>query len=295
MKYLKIFAIMLGAFAFASCSDKEEKHDINTAADVTVSMANATVKFKENKGLVNVPVKVTGTSNGYITVTCVVEEASDNPAMEDVHYLITSKTVTIEPEAESAYFEFSLVDDKEMNESRFFTVTLVSADGAKIGDPKQTLVELQDNDSKPYERIGGEWQIVTTGGIKGTAVFVGADEGEPGYNEYYMVEGLTGENGQIKATFSYASDTKTATLTFTYGETTLNLSGTDYDAYFCYLDDGYIKPDGTLVFSWSEDEDPDEIKFVSGPQETANFAMVYYDGGWYLNGQTNNVVSFHKQ
>lgn len=98
MKLYKIFAVALAALTMTACSDDDDKIGWNSNADVTVEMGQASISFKEGRGMVNVPVTVTGEANGNIMVTVACEETGLNPAQEDVHYYVTDKTIIISPE-----------------------------------------------------------------------------------------------------------------------------------------------------------------------------------------------------
>ena len=91
MKFRKIYALLLTSFLFVACSEEESWN----SSDVTVNMAQEEVLVKESAGIFNVPVTVSGELNGPIKVTVEVTEAGENPAMEDVHYIVTSKSIVI--------------------------------------------------------------------------------------------------------------------------------------------------------------------------------------------------------
>lgn len=92
MKYIKLFMLLAVVAFFGACSSDDDSW--NTASDVIVSMENATMNIKESQGLTNVPIKVTGKTNGNVYVTVEVKEVGSNPAKEDVHYYITDKPST---------------------------------------------------------------------------------------------------------------------------------------------------------------------------------------------------------
>ena len=78
MKYIKLFMLLAVVAFFGACSSDDDSW--NTASDVTVSMENATMNIKESQGLTNVPIKVTGKTNGNVYVTVEVKEVGSNPA-----------------------------------------------------------------------------------------------------------------------------------------------------------------------------------------------------------------------
>ena len=80
MKYIKLFMLLAVVAFFGACSSDDDSW--NTASDVIVSMENATMNIKESQGLTNVPIKVTGKTNGNVYVTVEVKEVGSNPAKE---------------------------------------------------------------------------------------------------------------------------------------------------------------------------------------------------------------------
>lgn len=192
MKYIKLF-ILLAVVAFmGSCSDDDSW---NSKSGVTVSMENTAMQFKENLGIVNIPVKVEGETNGTVRVTVDVKETGANPAKENEHYYITSKTININDG--SGYVELECVDDEVINDDRTFEITIVSAQGATVGANATTAVTLRDNDKEVYERLQGKWTM-TGVDLDGNAIswdvkIVGAsDETDKEYNHTLYVTGMGG-------------------------------------------------------------------------------------------------------
>lgn len=299
MKYLKIFAFMLGAALFTACSNDDDKREFNTAKDVTVSLASTTINTRENRGIIDVPFVVNGESNGYIVVTCKVAEASNNPAMEDVHYLVTSKTVTLEPKATEGSFEISLVDDREINDPREFIVTLESCEGATLGTQQMCTVVIGDNDSDPYMRLAGQWSIMDNNGGMGKAITLqDFDEGEDGFKTKYLVYDLF--DYPVEMSFSYNEGTKKATMVLKYGFVMIEELNKEA-LIFAYLDSG-LAYSGACTFEWNAEEDVDMIKLVDVPspqtvEEGASLWMYTVEGGYLTTslGQNNNVCGFKQK
>lgn len=297
MKYLKIFAFMLGAVLVTACND-DDKREFNTAKDVTVSLASTTIDTKENRGIIDVPFVVNGESNGYIVVTCKVTEAGNNPAMEDVHYLVTSKTVTLEPKATEGSFEISLVDDHEINEAREFIVTLESCEGATLGTQQMCTVVIGDNDNNPYSRLGGQWGIVdNNGGVGKTITIQDFDEGEVGFNSKYLVYGLF--DYPVEMGFKYTESTKKASLTIKYGFVLIEELNAEV-IIFAAKGSSIIGYSGECVFEWSAEEESDMIKLVSVPspqtvEEGASLWMYNYPELNKSYGSNDNVCGFKQK
>lgn len=214
MKLNKLYAFVLAA-ALVGCSD-EDTLSWNSM-EATVSMGQTELVCKENKGIINVPVVVEGKRDGVIEVVVEVAEYGDNPAMEDVHYILTSNKIIIPADAAEGQVEFRAIDDNVIDEhgARTFTISIKSANGAKVNtDANSMMVILKDNDSQIYERIQGNWKMISeteSGEVsKQTwkAKIIGADEGTEGYNEVLQV------------TFSVSDYPMSMTLYFNYDEAT---------------------------------------------------------------------------
>lgn len=164
MKYIKLFAVALGALIVSACSDSK---DYNTASDVTVEMEKSEITIKEHLGRFLVPVKITGNPNGPVKVKVKVEPSGNNPAkpFEESNgawtgnYIVTSDEINISADEKVGNIEIYTIDDKIENEDRSFIITIESAEGASVGIAKTTLVLLADNDKFPYEKIQGNWSL----------------------------------------------------------------------------------------------------------------------------------------
>lgn len=214
MKYIKLFMLLAMVAFFGACSSDDDSW--NTASDVTVSMENATMNIKESQGLTNVPIKVTGKTNGNVYVTVEVKEVGSNPAKEDVHYYITDKTINISDS--TAHIEVEPVDDEDINEDRTFEITIVSAKGAKIGNAT-TMVSLKDNDANIYEKLQGKWVLtgVSYTGETMTSVvkIIGAsNEDEGDYNHTLYMTGMGMSSSTARLSYHYDAATKQGYVAF---------------------------------------------------------------------------------
>ena len=259
MKYNKIFALLLATAAFAGCS----KEDISwNSSDATVGMGQAELVVKENKGMVNVPLVVDGELNGPVEVTVEVAEVGENPAMEDVHYIVTSKSYVIAEDATEGKIEFKTIDDADINEARTFVITIKNVNGAKVSEAASTTVTLKDNDSQFYEKLQGRWKMNSVDSKGNTQAWniniIGVDEGEEGYNEVFQVTGIMGYDWTSMTMFyNYDVATKTGYVYIPFGYifaqgVNFGLGGTQ-DVATGTVVDGYINFDGGLVGTWNED------------------------------------------
>lgn len=255
MKINKIFACLLVSAMFAACSDDDTSWNSGSA---TVSMEQEEMTVKENKGIFNVPVVVEGTQNGPIQVTVEVAETGTNAAKEDINYIVTSKTILIPEDATSGNIEISTVDDGDINDSRTFTVSIVSANGAQIGSNKTTAVELKDNDAAFYEKLQGAWTMTTAEGDNWKVNIVGYDEGESGYDEVLYITGAMGYSWTtIPVIYNFDMSTQQGSLSIPFGELfaeNVGFSGLgNCDVYTGGVNGNQMVFSGSISGSWSED------------------------------------------
>lgn len=183
MKLYKYLLISLAALCFTACSDDD--NDWNTAAGVTVSMKEAQMDVIESMGIFGVPIEVTGNPNGPVQVTVEVAENGVGPAMENVHYIVTSKTINISASEKVGQVEIETIDDWDINDPRSFTVTIKNVEGASVGSIGTTTVNLIDEDDQPYNLMRGTW-ILTGYDADNNPVElpISIETPKPGTNEY---------------------------------------------------------------------------------------------------------------
>lgn len=234
-----LFAV---AAVFAACSDDEQKWN---TTDAKVAMANEAISLKESKGLFNVPIAVTGERNANIQVTVEVKETGANGAKEDVHYMVTTKTLNISPDQEVGNIQIKTVDNTEINDPRTFAVTIVSAKGAKIEGNATTEVTIKDNDADFYDKLAGKWNMksVNSKGAEQSwdvTVYVG-EEGDADYNKYVYVTGMAGYDWTVATLeYNFDKDTQKVTLKFVLGTDKVTPFATDVDFGLGGLNDVYL-------------------------------------------------------
>lgn len=158
MKILKYSLFTAALLCFSGLMSSCDDDSITGAGDATIGFAQASYTYKESAGLVKIPVQVTGEPEEYpITFNVEVQIEGDEVSLDDV-VLFTQLTGLkyAGNEDAPAYVEFQLIDNEEINDSRFMTLTITSASGATIANAS-TRVEIADNDNNPYERLWGEW------------------------------------------------------------------------------------------------------------------------------------------
>mgnify|MGYP002691034605 FL=1 len=210
---------------------------------MTVNMKDATMEVIESTGLFEVPIVVSGEANGPIQVTVEVAENGVGPAMENVHYIVTSKEINIPANTNTASVEIETIDDWDINDPRSFTVSIIDVKGAKIGTTPKTVISLLDEDDQPYSLMRGSWKFTgvdfSSGAEKSFILSMAAPK--PGSNDYgkklyaYGWENMS----YVWLTFKFKFDeaTRTATMTIPLGS---NMSDPDDPIGFTF-GDAYFK------------------------------------------------------
>lgn len=217
MKYIKLLSLLVAVLFLGACSDDDVKK--NSAADVTVSMGTATISPRESAGIVSLPIKVEGPTNGMVSVTVETREVGSNPAVENTHYYVTTKKINIT--GSEGYVELEMVDNEEINDPRTFEVTIVKVEHAKLNEAaKTTTVEIRDNDHEPYDRLQGTWTMTYkdyNGAVQTQKVTItGADDpSEYIYNKLLYVEDILLEKSKAQLSFNYNSANNTCYVSFT--------------------------------------------------------------------------------
>ena len=217
MKYIKLLSLLVAVLFLGACSDDDVKK--NSAADVTVSMGTATISPRESAGIVSLPIKVEGPTNGMVSVTVETREVGSNPAVENTHYYVTTKKINIT--GSEGYVELEMVDYDEINDPRTFEVTIVKVEHAKLNEAaKTTTVEIRDNDHEPYDRLQGTWTMTYkdyNGAVQTQKVTItGADDpSEYIYNKLLYVEDILLEKSKAQLSFNYDSANNTCYVSFT--------------------------------------------------------------------------------
>lgn len=302
MKILKIFVFASALFTMASCADYDstpDKPDTNTAGGVTIEMSQTQISFLESKGVVRVPVTVKGKANGYIVATCKVDEVAESPAMEDYHYYLTSPTIYIAPGDSTGYFEVRLRDNREINPARLFTITLADVSGATIGAPNNTIVTIDDNDDKPYDRLDGTWYVPTSASQYKQLTLSSYTPDDPAYGYSYRLVGMFGENTldetnsgyyPINVFFNYNETTEEGSLRIPLYQTIghYNLQGQQQPIRLVGLMGNNLYAQGDITLTWNSDQT--ELYIVSSPMGSSfYFSAMVYDGNSALGSPFNTV------
>lgn len=274
MKLTKYLLVACSALLFAACSHED---DWNTDSNVTVQFESATFKAKENSDLFYVPLEVSGKTNGPIRVTVDVAEVSENPAVANTHYIVTSKTVVIPNDSTEVSLEIAAVNDMDINDDRQFKITITNVEGAKVGQNNSVVVTITDDDSLFYEAIQGTWKF---SGLEFwepypedeyTVKITGAPEGDENYEKILYVSGVAGvANLTAEVEYYYDEESNTITIGFPLGQF-VGVYGGTYDIYLFGVDGGYIDDSG-IIFGTVNPTlrtitfDPDDVFFYGALQ-----------------------------
>lgn len=217
MKYIKLLSLLVAVLFLGACSDDDVKK--NSAADVTVSMGTATISPRESAGIVTLPIKVEGLTNGMVSLTVETREVGSNPAVDGTNYYVTTKKINIT--GSEGYVELEMVDDDEINDPRSFEVTIVKVEHAKLNEAaKTTSVVIRDNDHEPYDRLQGTWTLTYKnydGAVQRQKVTItGADDpSEYIYNKLLYVEGMLLDKSKAQLSFNFDTANNTCYVSFT--------------------------------------------------------------------------------
>lgn len=217
MKYIKLLSLLVAVLFLGACSDDDVKK--NSAADVTVSMGTATISPRESAGIVTLPIKVEGPTNGMVSLTVETREVGSNPAVDGTNYYVTTKKINIT--GSEGYVELEMVDDDEINDPRSFEVTIVKVEHAKLNEAaKTTSVVIRDNDHEPYDRLQGTWTLTYKnydGAVQRQKVTItGADDpSEYIYNKLLYVEGMLLDKSKAHLSFNFDTANNTYHVSFT--------------------------------------------------------------------------------
>lgn len=217
MKYIKLLSLLVAVLFLGACSDDDVKK--NSAADVTVSMGTASISPRESAGIVSLPIKVEGPTNGMVTLTVETREVGSNPAVENTNYYVTTKKINIT--GSEGYVELEMVDDDEINDPRSFEVTIVKVEHAKLNEAaKTTSVVIRDNDHEPYDRLQGTWTLTYKnydGAVQRQKVTItGADDpSEYIYNKLLYLEGMLLDKSKAHLSFNFDTANNTCYVSFT--------------------------------------------------------------------------------
>ena len=258
MKLYKLFALGVVALGLTACSDDK---DINTASGVTVEMQNDEMSFAEDYTgtYMYIPVVLNGTANGEVKVNVQVSSFGETPATEGEDFLVTNTTIIIPEGQTEGGIEFYPVGDEIINASRQFSVTILSAEGASVGEKATTIVTLVDNESflpDAYAAIQGIWTFEATtsrGKVSYTVLLEGAEEGEEGYLKNLTLYGWQGYDWvEVPVGFQFDATTMQSQLIFTYG--TLVAEDVDFgddlgicNVLLCTVDGNYLVSSGTAI------------------------------------------------
>lgn len=217
MKYIKLLSLLVAVLFLGACSDDDVKK--NSAADVTVSMGEATISPRESAGIVTLPIKVEGPTNGMVSLTVETREVGSHPAVDGTNYYVTTKKINIT--GSEGYVELEMVDDDEINDPRSFEVTIVKVEHAKLNEAaKTTSVVIRDNDHEPYDRLQGTWTLTYKnydGAVQRQKVTItGADDpSEYIYNKLLYLEGMLLDKSKAHLSFNFDTANNTCYVSFT--------------------------------------------------------------------------------
>lgn len=277
MKQIKLLMLAAVASLFVACSNDDVEYNSNDG--VTVEFEQTTMQVRETENVFNVPIKVSGKRNGNIRLRITAAETGENPAVENVNYIITDKTLNLNTdtlENNTINVEIKAIDDSETNNDRTFTITIAEADGAEIGTANTATVTILNNDGF-YEAMFGEWTLNAIDAFEGIPITCDVTIGGPtdpndeDYENVYTVttKNMLGTGEELTFDWYYTFDVMShgGTLGWYFSnETILELQGLPL-SFFFDPGDGYVYQNTTLNGSWQlgpNGEPASSISFANG-------------------------------
>lgn len=170
MKFSRNILIAASALVLActtACNNTPEGK-----GDATIGFASESYMYKETAGLVKLPVQFTGEPKTYpITFDIIATVQGGSDELETIlHFTQTEGLKYAGIEGASAFIEFTVYDNREINESKYVELEIANVKGAAIAGSGKTVIEIADNDNNPYERLWGNWTLKGSNVFDGTAV-----------------------------------------------------------------------------------------------------------------------------
>ena len=167
MKFSRNILIAASALVLActtACNNTPEGK-----GDATIGFASESYMYKETAGLVKLPIQFTGEPKTYpITFDIVATvQGSEDEVETLLHFTQTKGLKYAGLEGVPAFVEFTIYDNREINDSKFVELSIENVKGATLQGSGKTVIEIADNDNNPYERLWGNWTL------KGSNVFDG--------------------------------------------------------------------------------------------------------------------------
>ena len=284
---------------FTSCS--EDDNDVNTR-ECTVGFESNAVTIDETAGYAQIPIAVSGHRNGPVRVVIEAAPAGTENAVEGTHYMITDKTLNLNADTLSTgtiNVEVKVIDDREINDDRQFTLTITSAEGAEI-TTQQTTVTISDNDGDFYRAFAGTWTINAKEPVTNDEGYVigeqdytanveitAASENDPDYENYLSASSVGMFNIGISVDcnwrfhYTFDMDSMQGTLGFVLGDVIASYGGVYNWTWGTDTPDGQnITWQGEVTATWTLSESggvPDTITFPEG----ATLYLLDPNFGWF--------------
>ncbi len=285
MKYIKLLTLAVTASLFAACSSDDVEY--NSADGVAVEFEQTAIQVRENERIFNVPIKVSGKRNGNIQLKITAAETGETPAKEGVNYVISDKTLTLNPDTLSSgviNVNISVLDDKEANNDRTFTITIAEANGAEIGTAKTATVTIL-NDDGFYKAMMGEWTM-SGYDINGSRFSCDVTlSGPTDPNDFDYEKTLTATTTNLLGTgetltfpFEYTFDviSRSGQIGWYVDDSVIGQTSDGHALTFMYLGaDGYVYNNSSFKGTWSlgpNGEPADRITFSN------DLYLVYQEG-----------------
>mgnify|MGYP001778237260 FL=1 len=248
-KYIKLLAFLCLPLAFTACDDDESLN----GGEATVQFKETSMTISERTTSLNLPIVVTGDHTGLIKVRV---ECVESNGLKDDENIITSRDLRIPAGVEEVEVEIatSMLTEEE-DHDRYFTLEIVSAEGAQIGNGtcRIDVEELKKVEPLTYDEMIGTWTFVCEDGTFDLNVT------EDVAGESLTCTGFMGDPS-LSFTLNYDAATSTPSLPLgqvAYTANYANLGG-DVLVVWSALDGNSLAINGNVTSTWYDDG---EIEF----------------------------------
>lgn len=157
MRYISLF--IGGILAFSACNEvKFAGNDSETGGLLTAGFRDTLITVFENAGKNKLTIDFSQLLARETKVTVAV--AAEENMQENKDYFITAKELAVAVGGKSADIEYALVDDNKVNDSRSFTLKLMSVNGGVV-DEQHAVTKVKVLDDESDVAVGFETTALT--------------------------------------------------------------------------------------------------------------------------------------
>ena len=154
MKHIILSFLAIVAGVLCACSDDDNWNSTH----VTIGFTESKYDVRESDDIIQIPFQITGERDGDISIQV---KATDNTAIANAHYIVTSNIIRVPENADSDeifFVEVRIIDDgDEENDNRSFSLDIVKLEGATTNEISHCDINIKDVDKNPYFKLLGSY------------------------------------------------------------------------------------------------------------------------------------------